>query len=139
MDQHVLLTSGLLGLTYGVLEIAHVGDGGPLRVLRGGLMATEDEDGYAVVVVAVPPARRLEGPAAGEHSPGGEEIVGNLAIAAVELVESDASSPFVEAFAAVPQSVLQRLVGTGDEAVEGHGHVQHGRRHGEFSFMDVHG
>ena len=54
--------------------------GGRPRVPTAGLMAGEDEDRHAVVVVAGPAARRLKGPPAGDDSPSGHQLVEDLGV-----------------------------------------------------------
>ena len=69
VDQHVLVAGSVLGIAHGGGEVAHVVHQRPLGLTGGCRVAAEDVDGHAVVVVAAPAARRLEGPAAGDHGP----------------------------------------------------------------------
>ena len=57
VDQHVLVARRLLRLTHRARHVAHVADQRPLCPALG-LLAGEDEDRHAVVVVAVPAAGR---------------------------------------------------------------------------------
>jgi hypothetical protein len=80
MDQHVLVARGLLGLGHRGPDVAQVGDQRPLPHFAVGRMAGEDEDRHAVVVVAAPAVRRLDGPPAADDRPGGHELVEDLAV-----------------------------------------------------------
>jgi hypothetical protein len=94
-------------------------------------MAAVDEDRHAVVVVAAPAARRLEGSPAGDDRPGGHELVDDLAVDAArtaDRLEVDVTAarhrPLVQAVPAVTEAVIRSLVGPGDEPIEGHRHVE---------------
>ena len=80
VDQHVLLARSLLGLGHRGPDVGHVGNQRPLLRLAAGLTAGEDEDRDAVVVVAAPAVRELEGPPAGDDRPGGLHFVFDLAV-----------------------------------------------------------
>ena len=81
-------------------------------------MAGEDEDRHAIVVVAAPAARRLEGPPAGDDRPGGHELVDDLAVDAppaggLDVVDVAAARerPFVQALPAVTEPVVRPSLG----------------------------
>ena len=99
-------------------------------------MAGEDEDRDAIVVVATPAARGLECSPAGDGCAGGHELIDDLAVdaaPAADRVEVDLAvrhQPLVEAKAPVAEPVAGRFVWSGNEPVEGHGHVEHGCGHG---------
>jgi hypothetical protein len=64
------------------------------------------------------------------------ELVVDLAVHAVQprssclmVVAPTRKDSLVQSLAAVTETVVRALVGAGDEAVEGHRHVQHGRGH----------
>src|SRR4051812_45986754 len=89
-------------------------------------------------MVAAPAARGLEGPASGENGPRRHGLVVDLAVHAsqpphggrkVAVVLSPWKDPLVEPFPSVAETVLQAFVGSGDESVERHRHVQYGRGH----------
>jgi hypothetical protein len=110
MDQDVLVARGFLRLGHRGRDVVHVGDQRPLRQI-GGVVAGEDEDRHAVVVVAAPAARRLEGPPAGNHCPCRHELVDDPAVDAAQTADRldvvDAASarnrPLVQAVPAVPR------------------------------------
>jgi hypothetical protein len=87
----------------------------------------EDEDRHAVVVVALPPPGELERAPAGDHGPGRQCLAEDLTVRAV-------GHPVVEPVEQPPAVATELLAGTvvgsGDEAVERHGHVQHQCGHG---------
>ena len=80
VDQDVPVPGGLLGRGHRRRHVVHVGDQRPLLDLARGLVAGENEDRDAVVVVAAPIARRLDRSAAGDDRPGGHELVDHLAV-----------------------------------------------------------
>ena len=59
------------------------------------------------MVVAAPPVRRLEGPAAGDDRPGGHELVEDLA----EDGHLTRKGPLVQAFPAVAEPVARSCIG----------------------------
>jgi hypothetical protein len=64
VEHHVALAGGLLGRGDRRPDVRRVRDERPLRDVDAGLVPGDDEDGYAVVVVATPnrrPARRSAG------------------------------------------------------------------------------
>ena len=71
VDQHVLVARRPLGLCHRGPDVVHIGDERPLPDVDAGLVAAEDADRHAVVVVAAPAASGLEGPPAGDDRPGG--------------------------------------------------------------------
>src|SRR5215218_3562374 len=79
VDQHVLVARSLLGLSRRTRDVVHVGDQRPLPHIIG-VVAGEDQDRHAVVVVAAPAISRLEGPPAGDDRAGGHELVVYLAV-----------------------------------------------------------
>jgi hypothetical protein len=132
-----LVACGLPGSSHCSRDVVDVGDQRPLPE-AGGVLASENEDRHAVVMVAAPAACRFEGPSAGDDRPGGHELVDDLAVDAarmtrgLEVVDAVAATerPFVQAFPAVTQSVVGPLVRPGDEPVERHGHVENRCGHG---------
>src|SRR5207302_11050288 len=88
-----------------------------------------------------PGARRLEGPPAGDDRAGGHELVEELAVDARRTADSLVvgigirQEPLVEAVPAVAEAVVRSLIGSGDEPVEGDGHVENGCGHG-VPFLD---
>src|SRR5215203_2142464 len=80
VDQHVLVAGSLLGLGHRGSDVGHVAYQRPRPRGAVGPPAGEDEDRHAVVVVAAPAVGRVEGAAAGDHRPGGHELVVHLAI-----------------------------------------------------------
>src|SRR6266704_370114 len=60
VDEYVLLAGRVLGQVHRALDVAHVSHRGPLQP-GVGLMAGQDEDRHAVVVVTAPAAGELEG------------------------------------------------------------------------------
>jgi hypothetical protein len=61
LDKHVPEVRGPLGLGQRDRDVIHVGDVRPVADIDAGLTPAEDPDRHAVVMVAVPPARRLKG------------------------------------------------------------------------------
>src|SRR5215217_5362450 len=59
VDEHVRVTRSLLGLTHRAGDVVHAGDQRPLPDIDSRLLAVEDEDRHAAVVVAAPATRRL--------------------------------------------------------------------------------
>jgi hypothetical protein len=96
----------------------------------------EGEDRHAVVVVAAPEARGLDGPPASDDRPGREELVHDPAVDAGQVaggflaVGLGIQRPLVQAVAAIAEPVVRSLVRPGEESVEGHGHVENGCGHG---------
>src|SRR5919106_854102 len=80
MDEHVLLACGLLGSIHRGRDVVNGSDQRPLPNVDTRLPPVEDEDRYAVVVVAAPAARRLEGSAASDDGCGGHELVPDGAV-----------------------------------------------------------
>jgi hypothetical protein len=117
VDQHVLVARSLLGPGHRRRDVVDVGDQRPLRYVDAGLVAGEDEDRHAVVVVATPAARGLEGPPAGDDRAGGHELVDDLAVdgpRTADGFEVDVAvrhCPLVQAVAAVAESVSGSFVG----------------------------
>src|SRR5829696_3245870 len=115
VDQHVLVARSLLGSRHRSRDVVEVGDQRPPRDVDAGLVAREDEDRDAVVVVAAPAARRLEGSSAGDDCAGGHELVDHLAVDSArpaDRVEVDVARrhhPLVEAVAAVAEPVARSL------------------------------
>ena len=68
VDKHVLVARSLLCLGHHGPDVVHVGNQRPLPQIVG-VVAGEDEDRHAVVVVSAPAARRLEGSPAGDDAP----------------------------------------------------------------------
>ncbi len=135
VDQHVPVARGLLGPSHRTRDVAQVGDQRPLPQI-GGVVAGEDEDRRAVVVVAAPATGRLEGPPTGDDRAGGHQLVHDLAVDAARTAdgfEVDVAvlhRPLVQAVSAVAEAVVRSLIRPGDEPVEGHGHVENGCGHG---------
>lgn len=67
------------------------------------------------MVVTAPAACGFEGPAAGDDSPGGHELVMDLAVHALPGI---GQHPRVQPVSAVAQAVVRAFVGSGDESVE---------------------
>ena len=137
VDQHVLVARSPLGLGHRGPDVGDIGDQRPLPRLAVGLTAGQDEDRDAVVVVAAPAARRLEGPPAGDDRPGGHELIDDLAVDAGQTARDSLGvgvgtrqGPLVQAVAAVAEPVVRSFVWPGNETVEGHGHVENGCGHG---------
>jgi hypothetical protein len=137
VNQHVLITRSLLGPRHPGPDVGHVGDQRPLRRIDSRLLAAEDEDRHAVVVVTAPAARRLERPPAGDDRPCGHELIDDLAVDARRTGGSSLvvgvgirHEPLVQAVSAVAEPVAGSFVWPGDEPVEGHGHVENGGGHG---------
>ena len=132
VDQHVHVARSLLGVGHRSRDVVDVGDERPLRDVDAGLMAGEDKDRDAIVVVTAPAARRLECSPAGDGRAGRHEFIDDLAVDpartadGVEVGVAVRECPLVEAVAAVAEPVVGRFVWSGDESVEGHGHVEHG-------------
>src|SRR5918994_1992248 len=80
VDQHVLLAGSRSRLGHRHFEVGHVGDQRPLADIDAGLLPAVDKDRYAVVVVATPAGRRLEGSPAGDHRPGRHQLAIYLAV-----------------------------------------------------------
>jgi hypothetical protein len=121
MDQHVAVARSLLGSSHRSSNVVQVGDQRPLPQL-GGVVAGEDEDRYAVVVIAAPAAGRLEGSPAGDDCAGGHELVVQLAVHTRRAAGNPGVSgigarpqPLVQAFPAVTEAIVQALIGPGDE------------------------
>src|SRR4051794_21120732 len=86
VDQYVLVARRVLGSAHRGPYLAHIGDPGPPH--RGiGLMAAQDEDRYAVVVVAAPAVGEIERPSADDDRPGGYELVHDLAVHARQMLQ----------------------------------------------------
>src|SRR3954469_24715952 len=124
VNENVPVARCSLCLGHGGSDVVYVGDERPLRRRAVRLAAGEDEDRDAVVVVAAPVAGRLDRPAPGDDRSGRHRLAGNLAVHAAELARAGREEPLVEAVPAVPEAVVRRLVGAGDESVERHGHVE---------------
>jgi hypothetical protein len=135
VDEDVPVARRLPGPGHRGLNVVEVGHQRPMGV-GAGLLAAEDEDRDAVVVVAGPPLRRLEGAAAGDDRAGRHRLVHRLAVDALRptrhaavLGRGAGEDPLVQALAAVAEAVVDPLVGAGDEAIQGHRHEEHGRGH----------
>ena len=70
VDQHVLVARSLLGPSHRSRDVVQVGDQRPLPDVDSGLLAAEDEDRHAIVVVPAPAAGRFEGPPASDGRSG---------------------------------------------------------------------
>jgi hypothetical protein len=78
----------------------------------GGVLAGEDEDRHAVVVVVVPAAGRLEPPSAGDDRAGGHELVDYPTVDARRTADfAGVRQPLVQASPAVAEAVVQSLIG----------------------------
>src|SRR5215204_1081245 len=136
VDQHVLVAGRLLGLGHRGGDVRQIGDQRPVVHLAVGLMAAEDEDRHAVVVVTAPATGGLEGPAAGHDRTGGHELVEDLPVDARGTRDTLVApvrareDPVVEAMPAVAEAVPRSCVRPGDEPVERHGHGENGCGHG---------
>src|SRR5438046_10458900 len=86
VNQHVILARRALGLGHRALDVVHISDQRPLAHVDARLAAAEDPDRHAVVVVAAPAARRLEGPPAGDDRAGSTDLVKKLAVDACRTV-----------------------------------------------------
>jgi hypothetical protein len=143
VDQHVLVSRSLLGLGHRGRDVVDVGDQRPLGDVDTRLVAGDDEDRHAVMVVAAPTTRGLEGPPAGNDRPGGHELVDDLAVDGARTadgVEVDVAvrhHPLVQAVPTVAEPIARSFVRPGDEPVEGHGHVENGCGHGVSSSWPV--
>ena len=120
VDHHVL-ASGALSGRGGALAHVGVEAGGPWWHVVLGDVVGEHEDRDAVMMVAVPATGELERAAAGDDRAGGHALrvhlaVGAWAVAVVEPVEE----PEATAAHLLPGPIVR----TGDEPVEGHGHVE---------------
>jgi hypothetical protein len=82
----------------------------------------EHEDRHAVVVVALPPPGQLERAPAGDHGAGGERLAVHLPVGAVGAAVVE---PVEQPPARAAELLAGAVVGACDEAVEGHGHVEH--------------
>ena len=80
VDEHVLVACGLLDSIHRGRDVVNGSDQRPLPNVDTRLPPVEDEDRYAVVVVAAPAARRLEGSAASDDGSGGHELVPDGAV-----------------------------------------------------------
>src|SRR4029450_118274 len=80
VDEHVPVARSLLGPGHRGRHVVHVRNQWPLRSADAGLRTGEDEDRYAVVVVAAPTARRLERPPPGDDRARGHHLVHHLAV-----------------------------------------------------------
>src|ERR1039458_4666832 len=136
VDQHVLVARGPLGLAHRDPDIAHIGDERPLADIDARRTTTEHPDRHTVVVIATPAARRLEGAPARDYCTGGHELVEELAVDACRTagdsrvrIGGAQVHPLMQTFPAVAEPNAHSRIGTGDESVEGHGHVEDGRRH----------
>jgi hypothetical protein len=87
VDEDVPASGCPLRLADGRFEVADVGDVGPSGELGARLVPAEDEDRHTVVMVAVPSTRGFEGAPSGQHRPGGEELLEDLAIGPGQAVE----------------------------------------------------
>jgi hypothetical protein len=127
VHHHVAVAGGGSGLRGALPHVGDVADAAGRGVVRD--VVGEDEDWYAVVVVAVPAAGVFVGAAAGDHGAGGVRLVGHLAagsgvVAPVEPVEQPE--------AADAHRLVHAVLRPGDVAVHGHGHIQPDGRHGYF-------
>src|SRR5918996_1320824 len=136
VHQYVLPDGALFCLRHRTPDVAYVGHERPLRDVDAGLVSGDDEDRHAVVVIAAPAVRELEGSSASDDRAGGHELVDDLAVDAarppdgVEVEVAARHRPLVQAVPAVAEPVARSLVGAGDEPVERHRHVENGRGHG---------
>jgi hypothetical protein len=80
VHEHVPVARRFLRSGHRGRDVAHVADERPARDVDAGLVARDDEDRHAVVVVAAPAARRLERPPAGDDCAGGHELVAYPAV-----------------------------------------------------------
>jgi hypothetical protein len=116
VDEHVLVGRRLLGLVIAVVMSLTLGDERPLRYVDAGLVAGDDEDRHAVVVVAAPAARRLERPSTGDDRAGGHELIDDLTIDGARTadgLEIDVAvrhRPLVQAVPAVAEGVVRSLI-----------------------------
>jgi hypothetical protein len=84
VDQDVLVTCSLLGLSHRTDDVVHVGNQRKLERQAGGLSPGEDEDRHAIMMVAAPASGRLEGSPAGDDGTCGHELIDDLAVDAAQ-------------------------------------------------------
>jgi hypothetical protein len=92
-------------------------------------MMGQDEDRHAVVVITLPAPGQLEGAPAGDQRAGRHGLAVHLPVRAVG---HPVVQPVEQAPAVAAEFLARAIVRPGDEAVEGHRHVQTDRRvHGQ--------
>jgi hypothetical protein len=140
VDQDEALTGGLFGPRHGRLDaVGGVVDVGSLDGGVAGLRTGEHLNVDAVVVIAAPAAGRLERAPSRQHGTGRQHLLDHRNAGRVGSDDGYADStgdlviaveqPRVQLLATGAQPVLRTVIGTGDEAVERHGHVEHGTGH----------
>jgi hypothetical protein len=84
------------------------------------------------MMVAPPAFDGFERPTPGNHGAGRHELVIDLLVRAVQpplgclvMAIRDRKNPLMETLSAVAERVVRAFIGTGDKAVERHGHVKH--------------
>src|SRR4051812_31052429 len=80
VDEHVLVARGVLGPGHCGADVVDICDQRPLGYVDAGCGGGDDKDGHAVVMVAAPAARRLEGRATGDGRAGGHELADDLPV-----------------------------------------------------------
>jgi hypothetical protein len=126
VHRDLLVAGGLLGASHGGFDVGDVGHERPAADVDPRLVAAEDEDRHAVVVIAAPAAGRLEGAGARHDRPRGVQLVEDLAVDVLRGVPGsriagrDAGwEPAVQVAAVVAERILvPAFVRTGDEPVE---------------------
>jgi hypothetical protein len=86
----------------------------------------EDEDRHAVVVITLPAPGQLEGAPAGDHRACRHGLAEHLSARAIR---HPVVHPVEQPTAVAAQLLARTVVRSGDEAVQGHGHVQHELAH----------
>src|SRR6476646_23841 len=127
MHHHVLFARSLLGRFDSGRKVTDEMHIRPPSCPIGCRSPAEDVDPNAVVMVTVPTTGRIEGAATSQDGPGRHEFVDHVAISALHtsdgVIEIDLlvrPNPFVQAGAAITESVVNAFIGTRNKAVEGH-------------------
>ena len=129
VQHHVAITRRGLGLGDGRFDaVGHVRDRRRAgRWVLGRLMGW-DEDRHSIVMITVPVPGDVEGPTANEDRAGGDELVEHWATRAVGPVRARIAAavgePGVQPLSVDAEPVVGAVVGSGDESVEGHRHVE---------------
>ena len=111
VNQYVLLGRSALGLGHCGRDVVDIGHEWPVADVDARLAAAQDPDWRAVVEVAAPTVRRLEGRPARDDRPGGHELVEHLAEDGLLAVEQ----PLVQAFPAVAQAITRPRIAVSEE------------------------
>ena len=137
VDEDILAAGRGLRLPHDLAQVAHIVDKRPVRGPVGRCVAAQDEDRHCIVMVSVPATGRLEGAAASNDSARRQRLAHHLSVDSCEsadrrhgVIAAASEHPVVQHLAAIAEAIVEANVGSRDEAVEGHRHIEDGGGHG---------